>query len=134
MQARVRLPLDMCTVPAAGCLLTVPSSSPSLPHPSSTPARPPTCSVDAAGFDPALLLSPLSDFPSLGCDTPESPDSLASGSDAVVRRCSAVPDECAPCCVPCCVRMWGAECTAAAVPASCCARRSVLRFRAALHC
>lgn len=48
-------------------------------------SKPPSCAVDAAaGFDPALLLSPLSDFPPLGCDTPESPDSLASGSDAVV--------------------------------------------------
>lgn len=98
-------------MPAAGCLHTVPSNSPSLPHPSSTPARPPTCSVDAAGFDPALLLSPLSDFPPLGCDTPESPDSLASGSHAVVRRCPAIPDECAPCCMLCCVRacvcVWG---------------------------
>lgn len=51
-------------------------------------SKPPTCSVDAAGFDPALLLSPLSDFPPLGCDTPESPDSLASGSHAVVPPAS----------------------------------------------
>ncbi|KAI7838450.1 hypothetical protein COHA_007713 [Chlorella ohadii] len=48
-------------------------------------SKPTSCAADAgAGFDPALLLSPLSDFPPLGCDTPESPDSLASGSDAVV--------------------------------------------------
>lgn len=62
-------------------LLTAPLL-PTLP-----PSRPTSCAADAAaGFDPALLLSPLSDFPPLGCDTPESPDSLASGSDAVVRR------------------------------------------------
>jgi hypothetical protein len=47
-------------------------------------SKPPAYADATAGFDPALLLSPLGDFPALGCDTPESPDSLASGCDAMV--------------------------------------------------
>lgn len=47
-------------------------------------SKPAACADAVSGFDPALLLSPLPDFPPLGCDTPESPDSFASGSDELV--------------------------------------------------
>lgn len=61
-----------------------PSPRPAHLPPVCSPARPAACADAVSGFDPALLLSPLPDFPPLGCDTPESPDSFASGSDELV--------------------------------------------------
>lgn len=74
--------------PAACCtvcrIMPPPSPRPAHLPPACSPARPAACADAVSGFDPALLLSPLPDFPPLGCDTPESPDSFASGSDELV--------------------------------------------------